>query len=92
VLEHAADLVFGWDVDADLQRSLVTLRDPCPSAVVACLFADDVAATRPLAIASAMIDPRLDTTLSANTRDRPLRITTVLKLCTEAGVSSASLM
>src|SRR5215469_3583567 len=34
VLEHAADLVLRRNVDADLQRPLVTLRDPCPPAIV----------------------------------------------------------
>jgi hypothetical protein len=43
MLEHAVDFVLRRDVDADLQRPLVTLRDPGPSAVVACLLADDVA-------------------------------------------------
>jgi hypothetical protein len=48
-------------------------------------------ATWPLVIASERIDPNDDTTMPANTRLRPWLISTPRKLCTAAGVSSASL-
>jgi hypothetical protein len=91
VLERGSDLVLDRDVDADLLLLLVALstrarRRSCRAGSCTTLRANCA-----FAMASAMIDPRLDTSLPTSARDRFCLISTLRKLVIVPGVRPHSL-